>query len=304
MLVSVIIPAYNAASFIARALESVLAQTYRPLEIVVVDDGSTDETAAIVRGIEGPIRLIMQANAGVAAARNRGITESRGKFVAMLDADDEWLPTRLERTLEPMLRDSSVGMCYAQARRLFADGTSQIEHAEAARRWSPHGVQAPPRCHTSSATLRRTTLDQAGHFDASMKVCEDIDLFVRLAELGRTVEIAEPLAILHDREGSLSRHGDPDLGAAMLLRVTFKALARDRAVPGAPLRQREKALAEAYLRGGIQYLEGGRRLRSARFFWIALQLHPSARGVRFLLRAFMPEWMARLARNVRSRLGG
>ena len=103
-LVSVIVPAYNAGPFLAATLESVLDQTHRAFEVLVVDDGSTDETATIAAAYavrDSRIRPLTQANAGVAAARNRGIAEARGEFIAPIDADDIWFPEFLEQVLEP-----------------------------------------------------------------------------------------------------------------------------------------------------------------------------------------------------------
>ena len=97
--VSVVIPAYNSASYLAEAVESALGQTFKDLEILVVDDGSTDETQELMRRYGPPVRCLSQENTGVATARNRGIDESRGRYVAFLDADDVWQPDKLEKQL-------------------------------------------------------------------------------------------------------------------------------------------------------------------------------------------------------------
>ena len=100
MKISVVIPAYNAAAWIRRAVNSVLSQTRPADEIIVVDDGSTDGTGDIVRMYDGRVRLLQQANAGAAAARNTGILAATGDWIAFLDADDEWLPQKLQRQTE------------------------------------------------------------------------------------------------------------------------------------------------------------------------------------------------------------
>src|SRR5690348_3025712 len=97
--ISVIIPAYNAANCIQRAIDSALAQTLPPREVIVVDDGSTDETPRLVVSYGERVHLIQQSNAGPGAARNRAVRASRGEWLAMLDADDSWLPQKLERQL-------------------------------------------------------------------------------------------------------------------------------------------------------------------------------------------------------------
>src|SRR5687767_7087291 len=96
-LVSAIVPAFNAQAHIGEAVESILAQTYQSVECLVIDDGSTDGTSSVVDGFGSHVRLIQQINAGVAAARNRGVREAKGRFVAFLDADDVWLPDKLAR---------------------------------------------------------------------------------------------------------------------------------------------------------------------------------------------------------------
>ena len=97
---SVVIPAYNAAAFIGNAIESVLAQTCKPLEVIVVDDGSSDNTPAIVESYGDPVRLIRQTNSGPGAARNHGVRLATGDFIGLLDADDTWLPDKIERQAE------------------------------------------------------------------------------------------------------------------------------------------------------------------------------------------------------------
>ena len=123
-LVSVIIPAYNSAAYIARAINSALAQDYPNTEIIIVDDGSTDGTRNIVSEFPNVI-CIAQKNSGPAAARNAGIRASSGEFVAFLDADDEWLPARLTKTIQPMLDDSKIGLTYCRAIRRLPNGRGE-----------------------------------------------------------------------------------------------------------------------------------------------------------------------------------
>src|SRR6185369_7640984 len=113
MQVSVIIPTYNSARFLTEAIDSVLAQSFKDFEILVIDDGSTDETKAMMQRYGSPVRYIYQANAGVAAARNRGIAESRGKYIAFLDADDAWCARKLETQLNALARNADHRACYS-----------------------------------------------------------------------------------------------------------------------------------------------------------------------------------------------
>ena len=124
-LISVIVPAYNAEIFIRRTLDSILAQTYTNIEILVVDDGSQDRTAEIVESFvekDSRVTLLKQKNAGVATARNLAIEKSRGEYIAPIDADDIWYPQKLEKQVQCMLEaDQSIGLVYAWSVRIDED---------------------------------------------------------------------------------------------------------------------------------------------------------------------------------------
>lgn len=192
-LVSVVIPAYNAAAFIAKALESVREQTYDNLEIIVTDDGSDDETPVIVAAAaqEDPrIKLLRQSNQGVAAARNRAIRESNGAFIAPLDADDIWFPTKIERHVQCMLRGgSSVGLVYSW----WASVSEEGDIVGAAKRWEVEGNVFAPLLYrnfignASVPLFRRTSVGEVGGYNTTLKErggegCEDWDLSLRIAE--------------------------------------------------------------------------------------------------------------------------
>src|SRR5689334_17614281 len=110
--VSVVIPTYNYGRFLAEAIESALSQTRPPGEIIVVDDGSTDDTASIVKGFDAHVKYIKQENAGVCAARNRGVNESTGELIAFLDADDRFEPTAIEKQAAIFESEPEVGLVY------------------------------------------------------------------------------------------------------------------------------------------------------------------------------------------------
>lgn len=191
-LVSVIIPAYNAERFIARTLESVLAQTYRNIEVLVIDDGSQDDTAAIVsryKQQDDRVKLLYQVNAGVAAARNLAIQSARGEFIAPIDADDIWNPDAIAKlVLRFQQSRSDVGVVYTWS--LDIDGQEQLTggfHAAAIA----GNVYKTMICHNflgnaSSTLIRRSCLDQVGGYDSQLRAqqaqgCEDWDLYLRLA---------------------------------------------------------------------------------------------------------------------------
>jgi glycosyltransferase involved in cell wall biosynthesis len=115
--VSCIVPVFNGERFVAEALESILAQTYRPIDVIVADDGSTDGTAAILSGYGGRIRVVTQPTAGPAATRNLGLEAARGEFVAFLDADDVWHPEKLAKQVRRFAARPGLQACVTHARR-------------------------------------------------------------------------------------------------------------------------------------------------------------------------------------------
>ena len=132
--VSAIIPVFNGERYLAHALESILAQTYRPLEILVVDDGSTDRSAEVAHRFGPAIRYIYQANAGAGAARNRGIALSTGDFVAFLDQDDLWAPDKLACQMDVLRADAPVGMVFGLVQQFYSpewEGRRSALHAPA-----------------------------------------------------------------------------------------------------------------------------------------------------------------------------
>lgn len=192
-LVSIVIPAYNAAAFIDRTLWSIRNQRYKNLDIIVVDDGSYDHTADIVSAIaqkDDRIRLLQQANRGVAAARNLGISHARGEFVAPIDADDVWHPDAVAKLVTQFRKSSSrVGVVYAWSIDIDEhDRPTGGFHASV----TSNDVYRTLICHNflgnaSSTLIRKDCLDQIGGYDIELREqnaqgCEDWDLYLRLAE--------------------------------------------------------------------------------------------------------------------------
>ncbi|MBV6624306.1 MAG: glycosyltransferase family 2 protein [Rivularia sp. (in: Bacteria)] len=192
-LVSVIIPAYNAEAFIGKTLESVIAQTYRNLEILVVDDGSTDNTARIVREYmqkDSRIHLFSQTNAGVAAARNLGISKSQGEFVAPIDADDIWYPQNIEKQVQAMQRGGScVGLVYSWSVDIdeLDRPTGGFKAARITGNVFKTFVAYNFIGNASATMIRLSCLDRIGYYDARLRLqnaqgCEDWDFYLRIAE--------------------------------------------------------------------------------------------------------------------------
>lgn len=208
--VSVVIPAWNAAWCVGRAIDSVLAQDFADREIVVVNDGSTDDTAGVLAGYGDAIRVVTQANGGMSSARNAGIRGARGHYLAFLDADDHWLPGKLGRQMALMAQRPELAFCAATARFEDPEGKpagmwecSGKPDAGVADIFAHHATVAGG---ASSVLARRELVQQLGGFDETLFGAEDTDLWVRLAALGPFACIADPLVVVLKRPGSVSRN--------------------------------------------------------------------------------------------------
>jgi glycosyltransferase involved in cell wall biosynthesis len=194
-LVSVIIPAYNAAQGLERTLTSVMAQDYAPFEVIVVDDGSIDGTAAILRSASG-IRCLRQENAGPSAARNRGVEEARGEFLAFVDADDEIPPTKL-----------AVQVGYLQAHP-ESGGVLGRQEVEIEGAGAPEWIGRDPvfgdfaGVPLMSLVVRTELFRQLGGFNPSLRIAEDRDLLVRMREHGVGIAVVPEVVLLRRFHGA------------------------------------------------------------------------------------------------------
>ncbi len=214
-LVSVIIPAYNAEAFIGQTLDSVIAQTYTKLEIIVVDDGSTDGTAEVARSFaqqDERVRLLQKPNGGVASARNLGIRRSKGAFIAPIDADDIWYPHNIEKQVQCMQQGGPrVGLVYSwsididEAGRPLGTVHAASITGEVFTTLLIHNFMANASC----TMLRRTCLEKVGLYDPSYKArqaqgCEDWDLYLRIAECYQFRVVPEFLVGYRKLDNSMS----------------------------------------------------------------------------------------------------
>lgn len=213
-LVSVILPAFNAERFIRRAMESVLAQTYALLEVLVVDDGSTDGTAAEVKRFiaeDGRVRLFSQANAGVAAARNLAIRQARGEFIAPIDADDIWFPRKLEKQVQTLRAASdSVALVYTWS--VLLDEEERL--LDGCPVWDVEGDVFEALLYrnfignASVPLIRRSALGDMSYDsrlrDQGAQGCEDWDLYLRIAEKHQFRAVREYLVGYRQLHGSMS----------------------------------------------------------------------------------------------------
>ncbi len=207
-LVSVIVPAYNVDWCIGRALDSVFAQSFKQFELIVVNDGSTDDIGKVLATYGNSVRVLNQENEGMCNARNAGIRIARGDYVAFLDADDYWLPSKLDRQMELMHSQSEIGFCSTAARvedekgkclNIWQCPQSDIDMLELL-----FVEKAAVAGGCSSVLVRKSILDNVGYFDESLNGFEDPDLWIRLAATSNYSCIEEPLVVILRREHSVS----------------------------------------------------------------------------------------------------
>jgi glycosyltransferase involved in cell wall biosynthesis len=209
--VSVVIAAWNSQDTLARAIESALIQTLPVLEVIVIDDGSTDATAAIAFSYsDSRMRVLRRVtNQGVAAARNAGIRMASGTWIAFLDADDVWHPTKLERQMAFADADASVSFVFCGSREYSSSGETLgdtfrgwpiTSGLEAWKALLAHNVVATP-----TVVARRELLIAVGEFNESMKIAEDQDMWIRLALAGPVLYVPEYLVDVYEQVGGLSR---------------------------------------------------------------------------------------------------
>ncbi len=211
--VSVLVPAYNAEAFVAETVESVRAQTHQDWELLVVDDGSTDRTVAVLESlaaVDPRIRVLRQANAGTQAARNLALARATGEWIALLDHDDVWLPHKLERQLELARQQPPADLVFSNY--AHWNGRADLQPAFEDPRRLPEGdvlERLSRHCLFGALTVivRRSALVEAGGFDVRFLRCGDWDLWLRLAEHGARVRgTNEILARWRVWDGNLSRN--------------------------------------------------------------------------------------------------
>ena len=206
-LVSIIIPAYNREDFIERAVRSVLTQTMPDLEVIVVDDCSTDATHERAAGLaqaDNRVRVFRQtSNKGAQAARNRGIREARGLYIAFLDSDDEWLPEKLEKQV-PLFKGAGnrLGVAYAGYRQVYSDGRTPLDILPFARGNVYRTALSGSIADMNTLLIRQEILEKAGPLDESVRAFQEWALCISLAKYCDFDYISEPLAVYYLHGGA------------------------------------------------------------------------------------------------------
>jgi glycosyltransferase involved in cell wall biosynthesis len=245
--VSVIIPAYNRAQWIGASIQSVLDQTYTDYEIIVVDDGSTDDTAEVIRAFTDRVRYVYQENGGAAAARNRGMRESRGEYLAFLDSDDLFMPEKLQKQVEYLQHNPHIGMVYSAYSNI--DGNNNELGIVSAQHTGHIYRQFLFHCNiqTSTIMIRRQVAKAVGEFDVYLRLPEDIDYWIRIARHYEIGAIDEPLSRFRTHPGNIER--DPEKILNYFLYIAEKNLDDDTG----PIFHR-RVYASIYYRSGQRFM--------------------------------------------------
>jgi len=295
---SVIIPVYNGVATIARAIESVLEQTFTDFEIVCIDDGSTDRTRAVIEQFGERVRIVEQPNSGQAAARNNGVRQSSGEFIALLDADDEWLPRRLELTVAALIADPDAALVYS-------DMIVVNEAGEEVRRSPihPDTAHAPSMDEMltriwpiipSTVLMRRTAFDRSGGFGEHLSGPEDIHFSLIMREQGHFIYLPERLVRFTFGQlypKVLNRHGGH---GAMIEEIRARYGARADRLVADFIQHRVRMIANA----GVIEMSRGNMAGARQCFMRVLSYDPRhVKSYMRIVRTFLPA-------SVRRALGG
>lgn len=206
-LVSVIIPSYNRVEWLKEAIDSVLAQSYPACEVIIIDDGSTDLTRELVAGYGRQLRYFYQQNRGVSSARNLGIHAATGKYIALLDSDDLWLPSKVEAQVAIMEQQPDLRLCHTEE--IWIRRGVRVNPK---KKHQKYGGYIFPYClplcviSPSSVLIRRSLFHEVGYFDENLPACEDYDLWLRITKTYPVHFIETPLIVKRGgHEDQLSR---------------------------------------------------------------------------------------------------
>lgn len=272
--ISVITPAYNAERFVGRAIESVLAQTFRDFEMIVVDDGSDDATARIVESYGEPVRCIRKANGGASAARNTAIEQAAGEYIAFFDADDLWEPTKLEKQVALLDARPEIGLCFAAVERIDEAGAplgriDALDFPDFCEALLLYSCVVSGSC--SSAMVRRTLTERFGGFDTRYTNYEDWEYWLRLSRHTEFAPVPEYLVKYRLVEGSASFN--PAAAERDVNRILEDFFASP-TLPEKYKKLRARSFSNNWMILSGEYLHAGRRRDSLRCLLKALRIYP------------------------------
>ena len=277
--VSVVVTCYNYAHYLEGCIQSILAQTYQDFEIILIDDGSTDETPDIAKKFQTVPNFfyVRQQNSGQARATNHGIELAKGTYVAFLDADDAWLPKKLEKQIA-LFDQPRVGVVYSKLKEMDPEGNILVEVGPVGRHWQPQAGSVVDWLlfenftPFSSSMVRKQCLQDLGGLDENLSMVTDWDLWLRLSMHWEFAYVDEPLILYRRGHSQMSANSATMRACADLVLHRFL---HDNASLLNPTAVR-KARAYAYHNRGLFYLTSA-RWRSLRFFLLSLVLNPFSR---------------------------
>lgn len=299
-LVSVVVPVYNGAKYLRDACDSVLSQTYHPLELILVDDGSTDDSPRIIASYGDRVVSIRQDNGGVSAARNAGIQAARGVFLAFLDQDDWWLAEKIEKQVALFQTDMSLGLVhggvlqYGESAGAFVDPVYPTHLSSRLQGHCYHQLLLGNAVFNSSVMVRKAALADSGLFNLEMagNTVQDYDLWLRIARHYPFGYIAEPLTVLrlHGEQGTWNRQ-------AMLgdeLRLLERTVGLREIHNSNPLRMRFAQILDEL---GVAHLDAQAPRLARPCFARALRMRWSSRAALLYAASFLPataiDWLRR-----------
>ena len=274
--VDIIIPAFNAAKYLPLSLESVASQTFDDWQILLVDDGSSDNTAEVAAPFLkrfGPkIKYIKQSNQGVSAARNNAIRSSTSEFIAFLDADDVWLPCRLAESVNVLRTRPTVGLSYGLLTGIDHEGrhggTFEGNGRHAEGRIAPYIYMRTIELPSPTITIRRDCLDEVGVFDETLRVTEDRDLWLRIALRYEVGFVPKVLALYRQSPNSLST--DPE----RMLQAQLQFIEKHYGSDGCGLMNRQASLARSYKQRAEVFMQQNKPRAALSSSLYALALYP------------------------------
>lgn len=272
--VSVVIPAYNAVRFISATIDSVLLQSFQDYEILAVDDGSTDNTKEILEAYGDKIRYLPKRNGGVSSARNFGINSAKGKYIAFLDADDVWMPKKLEKQVALMEANEEIGLCYAATQKV--DEELNYLNSIPANAYEDYTESLLLNLNIvagscSSAIVRREILAQTDGFDSKFTTYADWEFWMRLSLLTKFAPITEELVKYRVVKGSMSSNPE------VTKRDALGVLAKFFSLPNLPKKYKslqKKAFSNHLLIVSGEFLHNGKVRESLKCIWEGVKLYP------------------------------
>lgn len=309
--ISVVIPTYNRARFLPAAVASVRAQSYPCDEILIVDDGSSDDTAEVVAALGPGVRLIRQANAGPAAARNRGIDEARCDLVAFLDTDDRWLPGKLAAQVELFRREPALALACADMAIEDGAGVQLVESNFVQRGLQPEFAalngrplpDAPRRLlelnfvNTSTVVAKRQLLVELGGFDTRLRYGEDLELWLRIAARHPIACVASVQEVRVEHDSNVTRSVEPMLRGYVDMAEAIRGWA------GAEMTQwgvdANRYVASCMADLGYWYFSNGRMPEARSALVASFQEAPNLRSVLYWAGSLLPAFLRRFVRRLK-----